>query len=67
EKFIYASAPAENSSWRMLNPADILKELHPLSFARFKNDFQDNFWANILVEGRVSLSTLETLAGSVQT
>jgi membrane peptidoglycan carboxypeptidase len=67
EKFIYASAPAENSSWRMLSPADILKELHPLSFARFKNDFQDNFWANILIEGRVSLSTLETLAGSVQT
>ena len=64
--FIYASAPVEDASWQMLSPADIQKELRPLSFARFRKNFQDNFWNNILLEGKVSLSTLETLSEAVQ-
>ena len=64
--FIYASAPVEDASWQMLSPADIQKELRPLSFARFRKNFQDNFWNNILLEGKISLSTLQTLSEAVQ-
>jgi membrane peptidoglycan carboxypeptidase len=64
--FIYASEPVEDASWQMLSPADIQKELRPLSFARFSKNFQDNFWNNILLEGKVSLSTLQTLSEAVQ-
>ncbi len=66
EKFIYASEPDENNSWQLLSLSDIEKELHPLSLARFKKDFQGGFWANILLEGKVSLETLETLKNTVQ-
>jgi membrane peptidoglycan carboxypeptidase len=65
--FIYASAPVENSSWQMLTHAEIQKKLHPLSFARFRKNFQDDFWDNLLIEGKVSLSTLQTLGNAVQT
>jgi membrane peptidoglycan carboxypeptidase len=64
--FIYASEPVENDSWQLLSPADIQKELHPLSFAQFSKNFQDNFWNNILIEGKVSLSTMQTLSDAVQ-
>ena len=66
EKLIYGSEPGDNTSWQMLSPADIRNKLHPLSFERFNDNFQDDFWANILVEDKVSLSTLETLKSAVQ-
>jgi penicillin-binding protein 1A len=66
DTFIYASEPDPNGTWKMLSPADIQKELHPFSFARFKKGFQDNFWADILLEGNVSLSTFETLRDAVE-
>ena len=66
KKIIYASEPDENGSWQMLTLSDIEKELHPLSFARFKKDFQDNFWASILLEGRISRETFEMVIKSVQ-
>jgi membrane peptidoglycan carboxypeptidase len=65
DKYIYASEPAENVSWRLLSPADIQKKLRPLSFARFRKNFQKDLWDNILIEGRVSLETLQTLSGAV--
>jgi membrane peptidoglycan carboxypeptidase len=65
--FIYASPPVENASWQMLTHTDIQKKLHPLSFARFRKNFQNDFWDNLLIEGKVSLSTLQTLGNAVQT
>jgi len=67
DNYIYASEPVENDSWQMLSPADIQKELNPFSFARFRKNFQDTFWNNILLEGKLSLSTLKTLSRAVQT
>jgi membrane peptidoglycan carboxypeptidase len=67
DKFIYASEPLETSSWQMRSPADIKKELHPLSFRRFRRNFQDDFWDNLLIEGKVSLATMQTLKNAVQT
>jgi membrane peptidoglycan carboxypeptidase len=64
---IYASEPGENSSWQIMSPADIQKKLHPLSLARFKKNFQDDFWSNLLIEGKVSLSTMQTLVNAVTT
>jgi penicillin-binding protein 1A len=66
DTFIYASDPVENPSWQLLSPADIQKELHPFSLARFRKNFQDDFWDNILIEGQVSLSTMQTLKQVVQ-
>ena len=66
DTFIYASDPVENDSWQMVSPADIQKELHPYSFVRFRKKFQDDFWGNLLIEGKASLSTLQTLSGAVQ-
>ena len=67
DTFIYASEPPENASWRMLTPADIQKELHPFSLDRLRKNFQEDFWDNILIEGKVSLSTLQTLNNIVRT
>jgi hypothetical protein len=67
DRFIYASAPVDNTSWKMLSPADIQKQLRPLSFARFRKNFQDDFWDNMLIEGKVSLSTLQILSNAAQT
>jgi penicillin-binding protein 1A len=66
DTIIYASGTDENSSWQWLSPAEIQAELHPLSLARFRKNFQDDFWDNLLVEGQISLSTLQTLQGAVQ-
>ncbi|MGW8286921.1 MAG: transglycosylase domain-containing protein [Desulfobulbales bacterium] len=66
DKFIYASEPNPNGTWEILSPADIQKELHPFSFAWFKKNFQNNFWADILLEGNISLSTFETLKDAVE-
>jgi len=66
DKFIYASEPDDDGSWRMLDLAEIRKELYPLSLARFKKDFKADFWANILLEGKVSLSTMESLRKTVE-
>ena len=67
DTFIYASEVPENASWRMLTPADIQKELHPFSLTRFRKNFQEDFWDNMLIEGNVTLSTLQTLNNAVQT
>ncbi len=66
DNFIYASEPAENSSWQFLSPDDIQKELHPFSFDRFRKNFQDDFWANILIEGKISQSTMLILSSAVE-
>ena len=67
DNIIYASEPDENALWQMLGPADIKKRLHPLSLARFRKNFQNDFWENILIEGKVSISTLQMLSKSIQT
>ena len=66
DTIIYASEPAENDFWQILGPADINKRLHPLSFDRFRKNFQNDFWDNILIEGEISSSTLQTLKTSIQ-
>jgi len=66
DMFIYAGEPAENGSWQMLSPAEIQRELRPPAFALFRDHSQDNFWDNLLIEGKVSLSTLQTLSNAVQ-
>lgn len=66
DMFIYASEPAENASWQMLSSEDIQKKLRPPVFALFRDNSQDDFWDNLLIEGRVSLSTLQTLTKAVQ-
>jgi len=66
DRFVYASETPENASWQLLTPRDIQRELHPLSLARFKKNFQDDFWNSMLIEGRVSLATLQILNGTVQ-
>ena len=55
DNYIYASQPVENDSWQMLSPADIQKELNPFSFARFRKNFQDTFWNNILLPSKVRI------------
>ncbi len=67
DNIIYASEPDENGLWQMLGPADIKKRLRPLSLARFRKNFQNDFWDNILIEGKVSISTLQMLSKSIQT
>ncbi len=66
DTIIYASEPAENDFWQILGPADINKRLHPLSFDRFRKNFQNDFWDNILIEGEISSSTLQMLKTSIQ-
>ena len=66
DRFIYASEAPENASWQLLSPGDIQKQLHPLSFARFRKNFQDDFWNNMFIEGQVSFSTLQILSTAVQ-
>ena len=67
DNIIYASEPDEKGLWQMLGPADIKKRLRPLSLARFRKNFQNDFWDNILIEGKVSISTLQMLSKSIQT
>lgn len=65
-RIIYASDPGENTTWRWLSLADIRRELRPFSFARFQSDFQDKFWSDILIEGKISSATLATLKHAVE-
>jgi membrane peptidoglycan carboxypeptidase len=67
DTFIYAAEPFENLSWRVLSPDDIRQELHPFSLAMFRPDHQEEFWNNLLIEGKVSLETLQTLYRNVET
>lgn len=66
DTIIYASEPDENGFWKRLSPADIQKRLRPLSLARFRKNFQNDLWNSILVEGKISVSTLQMLSNSVQ-
>jgi membrane peptidoglycan carboxypeptidase len=66
DRYIYASEVPENFSWQLQSPGDIQKKLRPLSFSRFRKNFQEDFWDNVLIEGRISMSTLKTLTGAVQ-
>ncbi len=66
DRFIYAGEPPENSRWQLLSPADIQKELRPLSLARFRKNFQEDFWENIYIEGNISTATMQTLINAVQ-
>src|SRR5210317_1846586 len=50
----------------MLSTADIEKRLRPFSLARFKKNFQSDFWDNILIEGQISISTLQILRNSIK-
>ncbi|MBW2466592.1 MAG: transglycosylase domain-containing protein, partial [Deltaproteobacteria bacterium] len=67
DHIIYATKPDEEGFWQPLGPADIRKRLHPLSLARFRENFQNDFWDNIFIEGRVSCSTMKILNKYVQT
>ena len=66
DTIIYASESDENGFWKRLSPADIQKRLRPLSLARFRKNFQNDLWNSILVEGKISVSTLQMLSNSVQ-
>ena len=66
DQIIYATEPDENGFWETLNQADIRKRLSPLSLERFRRNFQNDFWNNILVEEKVSVETLEMLNSSVE-
>jgi membrane peptidoglycan carboxypeptidase len=66
DQIIYATEPDVNSFWVRLSLEDIQKRLSPLSLKIFKKNFQNDFWGNILVEGKVSLETLRLLKKSVQ-
>ena len=66
DTIIYASEPDINGLWQMLSRADITKRLRPFSLARFKKNFQNDFWDTILIEGQISFSTLETLRNSIK-
>jgi membrane peptidoglycan carboxypeptidase len=65
DTFIYAGEPDEDQPWQWLSPADIRKELNPFSFFIIRKDFQEEFWRNMLIEGQVSLETLQTLNRNV--
>ena len=67
DQIIYATDPDENGFWKKLSQADIQNRLNPLSFTKFRKNFQNDFWNNILVEGKVSIETLEMLRNAVQT
>ncbi len=67
DTFIYAGEPAEDADWQLLSPADIQKHLRPLSLARFRKNFQEDFWNTILIEGKVSLATMQLLSNAVNT
>jgi membrane peptidoglycan carboxypeptidase len=66
DTIIYASEPDENGSWQTLNLQDINRRLKPLSFERFRKNFQKDFWDSILIEGKISTSTLQTLKYSIE-
>jgi len=66
DTFIYAGEPFESQPWRLLSPADIWRELQPFSLNRFREDYQEEFWNNMLIEGQVSLETLQTLNRNVE-
>jgi penicillin-binding protein 1A len=66
DQIIYATEPDENGFWETLSQTDIEKRLSPLSLKRFRKNFQNDFWNNILIEGKVSIETLEMLSNSVQ-
>ena len=65
-RFIYASEPLENTPWQLLSPADIKKELTPLPFRWLRRNFQEDFWDNLLIEGKVSVATMQTLKDTVE-
>jgi len=67
DTFIYGAEPVENQPWRLLSPADIRQELQPFSLAGFRTDYQEEFWNNLLIEGNVSLETLQSLNRNVET
>jgi membrane peptidoglycan carboxypeptidase len=66
DTIIYASEPDENGFWQILSPADLQKRLRPLSLDRFRKNFRNDFWDNILIEGKISLSTLRILSIAIQ-
>lgn len=63
--YIYAGEPGEAGSWQPLRREDIRKKLRPRSFARLRGD-QEKFWNSLLLEGQVSLATMESLGSSFQ-
>jgi len=50
----------------MLSQDDIRKKLHPFSLARFSKEFQNEFWDGILIEGEISLRTMEMVHKTVE-
>ena len=66
DAIIYASAPDKDGFWQILNWSDIQKRLRPLSLERFRKNFQNDFWDNILIEGQISLSSLQMLRNAIQ-
>jgi len=66
DQIIYATEPDKNGFWETLGQTDIRKRLSPLSLKRFRKNFQDDFWNSLLIEGKVSVETLEMLKNSVQ-
>jgi membrane peptidoglycan carboxypeptidase len=63
---IYAREPDENGYWQLLSHEDIKRRLRPMSLARFRKNFQNDFWDNILIEGKISLSTMQLLRNSIK-
>jgi len=66
DRIIYAAKPDEEGFWQLLGPDDIRRRLNPFSLARFRKNFQDEFWDAVLIEGRVSAATMRTLRNTVQ-
>jgi membrane peptidoglycan carboxypeptidase len=63
---IYAGEPIELGSWQLLRFEDILKTLRPRSFFRSRENPPEEFWRSLLLEGQVSLATMESLGSSFQ-
>ncbi|MGW8161729.1 MAG: transglycosylase domain-containing protein, partial [Desulfobulbales bacterium] len=65
DTIVYGAESEENPSWQPLNISDVQRELHP-PFALFRKNVQDDFWDNLLIEGKISLSTMQALNNGVE-
>jgi penicillin-binding protein 1A len=61
DTYIYAAETVANQAWQLLSPADVQRELQSFSLEIFSKGYQEDFWNNLLIEGEVSLETLQTL------
>lgn len=67
DTFIYSAEPLENKPWQLLSLSDIQRELHPFSLPLFRKTQDEDFWNNLLIEGEISLESLQTLNRNVET